>query len=124
MTKRSHEAPWEFVAIGTGAAEISVDELIYPRKKASSSKQELVVADDTPRNIGLDSYLTQFWRPTPTSLRLYGKHLAPSSSLSPNLPTQFDATLCVKHQSLNPIWFSSFPLMMFFFSFEWNWSSF
>jgi len=112
--RRSITAPWEFLPIGTGAVEISVDELIGAPKLDASS--QLIIRDN---NRGIAHFVRIGWRPIPRHCKVYvleakGLPAHPRSGSAdpfvscdaiPKSNYGFDTKLTDPiHGSLNPSW--------------------
>lgn len=64
--RRSLEAPWEFLPIGAGAVEVSVDELLWVKTVQQRDNQFVV---DSAK--GLTHFVKLGWRPVPKHCKLY-----------------------------------------------------
>jgi len=79
--RRSLEAPWEFLPIGVGSVEVSIDDLLS--SQAVAGRNQFIAVGDGAR--GLSHFVRIGWRPIPKHCKVY---LLDGSGLAPHPRTQ------------------------------------
>jgi len=65
--RRSLEAPWEFLPIGVGSVEVSIDDLLS--SQAVAGRNQFIAVGDGAR--GLSHFVRIGWRPVPKHCKVY-----------------------------------------------------